>query len=54
MGEHFRAITMFITVLPKPDESYICAAKIEDLTPYGRLSHIPTAAMHYNTRDRRQ
>ena len=38
---------MFITVLPKPDESYVCAAKIEDLTPYGRLSHISTTAMHY-------
>ena len=38
---------MFITVLPKPDESYVCAAKIEDLTPYGRMSHIPTTAMHY-------
>lgn len=32
----FRAITMFVTVLPKPDESYVCAAKIEDITPYGR------------------
>ena len=27
---------MFVTVLPKPDESYVCAAKIEDITPYGR------------------
>ena len=26
---------MFVTVLPKPDESYVCAAKIEDITPYG-------------------
>ena len=35
---HFccRAVTMFITVLPKPDESYVCAAKMEDMTPYGR------------------
>ena len=31
----FRAITMFVTVLPKPDESYICAAKVDDITPYG-------------------
>ena len=28
---------MFITVLPKPDESYVCAAKMEDMTPYGKL-----------------
>ena len=27
---------MFITVLPKPDESYVCAAKMEDITPYGK------------------
>ena len=26
---------MFVTVLPKPDESYICAAKVDDITPYG-------------------
>ena len=26
---------MSITVLPKPDESYVCAAKIDELTPYG-------------------
>merc|ERR1712061_882164 len=31
---YYRAITMFVTVLPKPDESYVCAAKIEDITPY--------------------
>ena len=29
---------MFITVLPKPDESYVCAAKMEDMTPYGKLN----------------
>ena len=28
---------MFITVLPKPDESYVCAAKIKDITPYGNV-----------------
>ena len=33
-----RAVTMFITVLPKPDESYVCAAKIDELTPYGKLA----------------
>ena len=33
----FRAVTMFITVLPKPDESYVCAAKMEDMTPYGKV-----------------
>ena len=32
---YYRAITMFITVLPKPDESYDCAQKMEDITPYG-------------------
>ena len=32
----YRAVTMFITVLPKPDESYVCAAKMEDITPYGK------------------
>ena len=32
---YYRAITMFITVLPKPDESYTCAQKMEDVTPYG-------------------
>jgi len=31
---YYRAVTMFITVLPKPDESYTCAQKIEDITPY--------------------
>lgn len=31
---YYRAITMFITVLPKPDESYTCAQKMEDVTPY--------------------
>ena len=29
---YYRAVTMFITVLPKPDESYTCAQKIEDVT----------------------
>ena len=33
---YYRAITMFITVLPKPDESYTCAQKMEDVTPYGK------------------
>ena len=35
LSSMFRAITMFVTVLPKPDESYICAAKVDDITPYG-------------------
>ena len=25
---YYRALTMFITVLPKPDETYICAPKV--------------------------
>ena len=33
---YYRAITMFIAVLPKPDESYTCAQKMEDVTPYGK------------------
>ena len=33
---YYRAITMFITVLPKPDESYTCAQKMEDITAYGK------------------
>ena len=24
-------------MLPKPDESYICAAKVDDITPYGNV-----------------
>ena len=34
---------MFITVLPKPDESYVCAAKIDELTPYGKFSALQSA-----------
>ena len=28
---YYRALTMFITVLPKPDETYICAPKVSHL-----------------------
>ena len=34
----YRAITMFITVLPKPDINYECAPKEEFLTAAGHLS----------------
>ena len=47
---YYRAVTMFITVLPKPDESYTCAQKIEDVT----LFDITRSEIFFGSVDRRK
>ena len=45
---YYRAVTMFITVLPKPDETYVCAQKMEDITPYGEHAFTTSTNVSFN------
>jgi len=37
---YYRAITMFVTVLPKPDETYVCAPKTDTISTYEVIKRV--------------